>query len=380
MRIENFTVTPAVAAIGERVCVAFTLIRETNEALSGGLYLECGMLGFVQYLRASNWTAQAQEQISEWVSLEPFDDDLATQLATQRAVAEVKWRVGVQRGAQPVDISAPITYINARCSPLINAFSLERAAEGLSDDSGENLLFTAKLSLAETADSSAMGLRLYYQQTGEASEDSFYIDLSGSLSDLLAGVTEDASLIERSFANSADWSFLLVFGDEYESARARYSISEAFANLHLSGASTGGVCMGGFSSAAENDPKFECHYPARFYKGIHGVNIYSTEEVDTGGRWIDGKKIYAKTFVETNAASGKTYDLPIGAEIETAWIDCTASFNKCSNGYTYLPGIETSSGKRACHLLIYGSSVRCLCEVASVTCDFYARILYTKKD
>lgn len=142
-----------------------------------------------------------------------------------------------------------------------------------------------------------------------------------------------------------------------------------------------GVAVGMRSTGAADGKLFEvaADYESRFYGGVRGVNVYSTEEVDTGGRWIDDKKIYAKTLVQLNAAQGTSYALPIGAEVDTAWIDCMASFNKCSNGWTYPQGMVMSNGNRACVMAINGSNVTCICEY-SVTSNFYARVLYTKLD
>ena len=45
-------------------------------------------------------------------------------------------------------------------------------------------------------------------------------------------------------------------------------IERAYANMHFSGASTGGVAFGMFSTATQGTPKFECAYPAYFYAGF----------------------------------------------------------------------------------------------------------------
>ena len=184
-------------------------------------------------------------------------------------------------------------------------------ANGSASDEGERLLVTAKLSKNEYADASAMFCRLYYEENGTATTSSSYIDLTSSISALLAGVTDDASLVTQTFSNGSNWSFLLVFGDDYETASAPASIALAFANVHMSGASTGGVAFGRFSSSSEGNPKFECAYPATFEQpvnadgGIEGVTNYASGEVDTGGTWVDGKPIYRYTAV-FNASIGSS--------------------------------------------------------------------------
>jgi len=85
----------------------------------------------------------------------------------------------------------------------------------------------------------------------------------------------------------------------------------------------GGVAIGQFSTGEENNPKFECAYPAIFYAGISYPTIdqatmleasyYSdstdttglfkankiTPPIDTGCTWVDGKKIYRQVIIIT---------------------------------------------------------------------------------
>ena len=53
-----------------------------------------------------------------------------------------------------------------------------------------------------------------------------------------------------------------------ETVSATFLIGNVFTNVHLAGVSTGGVCFGGYSSATEGTPKFECYYPAYLKGGI----------------------------------------------------------------------------------------------------------------
>lgn len=56
---------------------------------------------------------------------------------------------------------------------------------------------------------------------------------------------------------------------------------------------------------------------------VDGSNSYSTDEVKTGGKWVDGKPIYRKTLVFTNITLSSTStqigttDIPIGNIIKT---------------------------------------------------------------
>ena len=92
--------------------------------------------------------------------------------------------------------------------------------------------------------------------------------LNVTIAQMLSGVTASTSAVTKTFSNGNDWYFLLVVSNGYESNRATCSIPRAFANLHLSGCTTGGIAFGKFSASTENNPKFECMYPAYLYGGI----------------------------------------------------------------------------------------------------------------
>ena len=232
--------------------------------------------------------------------------------------------------------------LDALYSPAIEAYRLERCIDGVPNDEGESLLSTIKLGLAEKARQALLSLKLYYSESAPAAADSDFIDLSSSIPDLIGGITDSAELIAQTFGNTANWNFLLVFGDEYESAVAAFSLSRAFANMHLSGATTGGVAFGGFSTAGEGDPKLESHYPFFAYAGINGVTNYSTEEVKTGGTWIDGKPIYRKVFsYNTFTASADFATDLLRSEIEAIisvdGFACVRNYPSTSQADYYFP-------------------------------------------
>lgn len=59
-----------------------------------------------------------------------------------------------------------------------------------------------------------------------------------------------------------------------------------------------GVAVGMLSTGQPGSRKFEVdeNYESLFYGGIHGVTNYTSDEIQTGGRWIDNKPIYRKTI------------------------------------------------------------------------------------
>lgn len=120
------------------------------------------------------------------------------------------------------------------------------------------------------------------------------------------------------------YSITLTLGDEYEQVVYEDIVSRAFANIHLSGAKTGGVAFGMFSTATEGSPIFECAYPAHLYGGIGdetvkilsnviypvGSVFFCTEEVSPvdvfGGKWeqIKDRFIVAAGSSYTEGATG----------------------------------------------------------------------------
>ena len=198
-----------------------------------------------------------------------------------------------------------LSLLNRRYNPAISTFSLERATDGTPNDEGENVLTDLKLSLADTTDyTKFLTAKLYYAQNDSATTDDAAIDLTGNISTLLTGVTNSATLITQTFSRSSDWDFMLVFGDAYESAIVHYSLGRAFANVHLSGASTGGVCFGGFSGSTEGDPRFESHYPAYLYGGIAQIG-------DAGQDVLKVLGIQAGSVSGSSTTSGKTADYTV---------------------------------------------------------------------
>lgn len=200
-----------------------------------------------------------------------------------------------------------LTVLDARYAPAIPVFAAERAANAAPDDEGESLLASIRLAASAAALPGRMKLRLSCGSTAT--------DLSALLESALAD--EIATVLPGTYDKNADWSLSLFFGDEYESATAGIGVSRAFANVHLSGASTGGVCFGSFSGATEGSPLFQCYYPSVFYAGIEGVTSFSTEETATGGSWIDGSPIYRAVVPFNLSAAGSGLELAVIESIGT---------------------------------------------------------------
>lgn len=140
------------------------------------------------------------------------------------------------------------------------------------DDESSSVATTIKITSdvsSSVFQSRGYSAKLYYSSANNppTTSDST-ATLNVTIAQMLAGITGSTSAITTTFSNGSDWYILLVVSNGYESNSATCSIPRAFANLHLSGCTTGGIAFGKFSASTENVPKFECMYPAYLYGGI----------------------------------------------------------------------------------------------------------------
>ena len=143
------------------------------------------------------------------------------------------------------------------------------------DDESSSVATTIKLTSdvsSSVFQNRGYAAKLYYSSTNNppTTSDST-ATLNATIAQMLTGISGSTSAVTATFSNGSDWYFLLVVSNGYESNSATCSIPRAFANLHLSGCSTGGACFGGFSTSTENNPKLESYYPVYLYGGIAKV-------------------------------------------------------------------------------------------------------------
>ena len=130
------------------------------------------------------------------------------------------------------------------------------------DDESTALAATMKVELADGNNASGFNATMYYARDAKATTASSVFNMNVSR-DVLFGVgySANTSILPGTFANGSVYSFLLVVTDGIETASAMCVVDRAFANLHLSGQSTGGVAIGKFSAATYGNPLFECAFP-----------------------------------------------------------------------------------------------------------------------
>ena len=194
---------------------------------------------------------------------------LRTTLSTK--LTSVYWRA---TAAQPMVLT--ITYTSSEFKPYITDAKLYRANNlGAAADDGTYLSFKATLALEKLGTDGSGTFRIYSGDSADATTTQVY---SRSVSGSTSGVTVSAAPISGLTVGSGvkKW-FRMEFAytattesgvSSTETASATFLIGNVFTNVHLAGVSTGGVCFGGYSSATEGAPKFECYYPAYLKGGI----------------------------------------------------------------------------------------------------------------
>ena len=86
---------------------------------------------------------------------------------------------------------------------------------------------------------------------------------------------------------------------------------------------------------------------------VSNSNSYSTEEVATGGKWIDGKPIYRRVFhFDTTCTQATNWALPYAEKIVNAYLTIKGQSYACCSPYTFVTSGTSSWGQA-------GLTVRC---------------------
>ena len=278
-----------------------------------------------------------------------------------------------EKGFVGGSVSLGLTVLNMRYQPRVEAFSVERTPS----EESARVKATIRCSLAEGADSEDTGLslKLRWREDGETAFPSANV-VSVSVANALSSSGTMLTLSQTFSANKA-YLFEAELTDGYDASAARTLVSVSHVNLHLAGSGYG-VAVGMYSAGTQAAPLFESGYPARFYEGIEGVNVYTGEEVNTGGKWIDGKTIYARTLQfstpsTANAQTNHAYDF---SDVDEAWVDASATFIVAGNAASHL-GYVAGNGNRLFMVQLQKSSNNILL-ISNVEGTAYIRMMYTK--
>lgn len=372
MEITNVSASSSLWTSGQRVSLSLTLkntsgVKFTNMVLSimvdscaftggtSGRNLNLDFLLGTSALsgEAVNWASGKSKTFS---SSFVITDEIAGYFRDYPSVRAVPMQLrfsDLNAGVgSTIDIPGQMI-LNRFFAPQISRFSLQRAEGGVPDDEGERLLASVQLSAADASCASCLQAKLHYAPDARADEQSPCIDLSGDIPGMLSGIMNSASLVPGEYSNGSAWDFLLIFGDEYESTSVRLNVGRAFANMHLSGAESGGVCFGGFSSSREGDPKLESHYPAHLYGGIERIGdgwtylapLTGSTPAEYGGGILRCRKIENRCII-----AGSLLVKPGSATIVLAQLP---------DGYTPVTGvfsINACSGSRVARIVVGGAN------------------------
>lgn len=249
---EAFTVTATVKNTGAATDVLH--LRFSIEGTTAVLYKGTFTLG---KNKTGTFTVRfdGTEQEQNWIEV----------MKTRRLAFMTVAAVADQTSSESIDFNFGI--IDARYSPKIDLFEVERTA-----DESESVWASIKLSLADGLTETQIGRMVCEVSIWDYTTNAHTVTLP--VSSLLTGVTRDTTIFTETFAKGSDYLLTMNFYDssltEY-APEAQTSLSHAFANLHLSGTTTGGACFGGFCQSTEGNPMLESRYPIYAYEPIHAM-------------------------------------------------------------------------------------------------------------
>lgn len=200
--------------------------------------------------------------------------------------------------------------VQAYANPLITAFSVERYEPVYSadeqiigyapSDTGENVWVTLKASCSDVEGQNAIAWTITAKTAdGETT-------FSGVGSGTMIDISNDRSIITAVVSAASAVEYTVAVADTAGYVAYQYdSVTPGRANFALAG-SKYGASFGCLPKGTEEKPMLESAYPIYAYAGIEGVSNYTYDEIDTGGKWIDGKPIY-RNMVTFQATAVNTW-------------------------------------------------------------------------
>ena len=164
-------------------------------------------------------------------------------------------------------------------------------ASEVTSDSGEYLWISFGAETAPVNGKNAWNITCRYAERGYALANDKVIFSGEDGSEVSA--YKDQNIIPRinRFNANTRYTVQLEIKDFFQSLILSFDVDKAGGYFNIE---KHGVAAGMRSTATQSSPKFESAHPIYAYAGIEGVTNYTTEEVKTGGTWIDGKPIYRK--------------------------------------------------------------------------------------
>ena len=293
-----------------------------------------------------------------WASVSEIDagifggETLPTNIFTTAGNATVMLEVVDSRGRIVTAEAAPIP-VQAYARPVITVFGIDRY-EPVYDDNEEiagytisdvgervwtNVQAYAHSVAPDGTELNSIRWEIIAAPTSARATGGQY---SGTGDGITISITDDRSIIEDTVSASIAMNYTLTVTDGVGNVVYAYdSVAPGRANFSLA-PSKYGACFGGIAKGTEENPMLESYYPFFAYAGINGVTNYSTEEVKTGGTWIDGKPIYRKVFsYNTFTASADFATDLLRSEIEAIisvdGFACVRNYPSTSQADYYFP-------------------------------------------
>ena len=196
-------------------------------------------------------------------------------------------------------------------SPItIHSFVIQRYSAVIDDDGQTNYVASSDgdhvwVSLLASHDPAGGNNPAYATITwGTSNSVSLDWGLMTSLS-----LANDRTIITAQIPANEAVLFTLSVNDEFSSATVASQVEIASALMHVS---PNGVGIGMYTLGTQTSPQLDVGYPIRAHGGIVGVTIYSEDEQETGGIWIDGRPVYRKTITLGAMPAGQSKEFSIG--------------------------------------------------------------------
>ncbi len=189
-------------------------------------------------------------------------------------------------------------------APTIQAFGISRAydtGETAIDGTCAKAEATASVSsLVAGTEQNTLKFLVQYREIGATDWLSADLIQGSSISSSISGLLASSGTIIDTFNDMSGYEFRLTVSDLYSSSYAsdQMPTKEQFWDIN----ETSGKM--GFGGDAPTDAETAGY---RFFMPIdckQGYKVYSTSEVDTGNKWIDGKPIYRAVISTTTTLAG----------------------------------------------------------------------------
>ena len=199
-------------------------------------------------------------------------------------------------------------YVHELKPPVISAFACARGiAVGEADDDAENVIFALAASVSPiNVDGAKNTLQYIIKSRPVNTAEWENNDPVYAPTGVAAIIHED--MIRRGgvlavFTAYQGYEYRVEVTDRFETSAQHYTIPTNTRQMVLSrdgrSMSFGGSIVPGHIA---------------FYHPLEGLPSYSAERVYTGERWLNGRKIYRKTFIFGSMAASGSLDIPIGEE------------------------------------------------------------------